>query len=169
MRANTFYCLFFCSPPFLQQSSSCSNKNLTYSFGYQFLKSFPSLSFSERNNPSLSTTSHSASNVDVKGIPSLNDVDFSVLTSSGNDLPSVVQSSLSNGFSNMRIFEKNIFFLMALISTAILVLEVLINDIRQLRQTSDFPPQENDMREMPFSAEGGGEKDMDEATETTID
>ena len=117
----------------------------------------------------MSTTFHSASNVDVKGIPSLNDVDFSVLTSSGNDLPSVVQSSLSNGFSNMRIFEKNIFFLMALISTAILVLEVLINDIRQLRQTSDFPPQENDMREMPFSAEGGGNKEMDEATKTTID
>ena len=169
MRTNTFYCLFFCFPPFLQQSWSCSNENLTYSFVYQFLESFPSLSFSGTNNPRVSTTSHLAYDVDVKDFSSLNYVDYNVLTSSQNDFPSVALSSLSNGISNMRIFEENIFFLMALISTAILVLEVLINDIRQLRQTSDFPPQQNDIREMPFSAEGGGNKEMDEATETTID
>merc|ERR1712146_853816 len=71
-----------------------------------------------------------------------NELNRNTFTTSGHEMPSFILSHLSNGSSNMRIFEKNIFLLMALVSTVVLVLEVLINDIRQLKRKSNFPPEE---------------------------
>lgn len=46
---------------------------------------------------------------------------------------------VTNDDSHLHIFEQNIFFLMAIIVTVILVGEVLVNDIQQLRSSQKFP------------------------------
>ena len=141
MRSSILHFLSFSPTVFLQKIESSSNL-LPTNYDYQLSHG---LSFDLWNSPSSVSSHIFCHNLNLKALPNWNDLDYSIPTiSANNEITSLLLSFTSNGSSNIRIFEKNIFFLMAALGTIVLVLEVLINDIRQLRQTKRFSLKDNE-------------------------